>query len=123
MIKKYLTRAISILIILFFFVGCVSSTTMRVNVIELNGRPVFDANVLVDGEHIGVTPNASIDVSNFILSEYELIVAKEGYYTVRKNATKEVKPANVVLGVIFWFPFLWVYGPKAQQSVVLTPEI
>jgi hypothetical protein len=123
MIKGLFIKAISFLMILVLFSGCVSTTMMKVNAIEPTGKPVDNATVLVNGENIGQTPNASTEVSNFVGTDTEITVSKDGYYTARTGAVKEVKMANVVLGVLLnvW-AFLWVSGPKAQQSVVLTPE-
>jgi hypothetical protein len=123
MVKGLLIKAIGIVMILVLFSGCVSTTMMRVNAIEPTGKPVDNATVLVNGENIGQTPNASSKVSNFVGADTEITVSKDGYYTARTDAVKEVKAANVVLGILLnIFAFLWVSGPKAHQNVVLTPE-
>jgi uncharacterized membrane protein len=123
MVKRLLIKVTSFLMILVLFSGCVSTTMMRVNAVEPNGKPVDNATVLVNGENIGQTPNASTKVSNFVGSDTEITVSKDGYYTARTEAVEEVKAANVILGIsLNIFAFLWVSGPKAQQNVVLTPE-
>jgi hypothetical protein len=123
MLKGFFVKAASGLMVLVFFSGCVSTTMMRVNATEPTGRPVDNAIVLVNGENIGKTPGARTKVSNFVGTETEIIVSKEGYYTTRTEAVQEVKAANVVLGVLInVFAFLWVSGPRSQQNVVLMPE-
>jgi hypothetical protein len=121
--KGLLIKVIGFLMILVLFSGCVSTTMMRVNAIEPTGKPVDNATVLVNGELIGQTPNASTKVSNFFEADTEITVSKDGYYTTRTEAVKEVKTANVVLGILIniW-AFLWVSGPKAHQNVILIPE-
>ena len=123
MIKMLFTRAVSVLMIVIFFGGCVSTTKMHINTTDLNGKPVEDATVFIDGVFIGQTPNASKRVSNFNGKDTQIIVAKEGYSTVRTAADKEVKAANLVFGVLLnFFAWFWIYGPKEQQNVILTSE-
>jgi uncharacterized membrane protein len=123
MIKGLLIKGINFLLILVLFSGCVSTTMMRVTAVEPTGKPVDNATVLVNGENIGQTPNARTKVSNFLGADTEITVSKNGYYTARKEAVKEVKMPNIVLGILLnTFALLWVSGPKAQQNVVLTPE-
>jgi len=124
MLKCFLVKIMSIIMILILFNGCVSSTMMTVYATEPNGRPVNGATVLINGENIGQTPNASKKVSNFIGSDTQITVSKDGYYIVRTEAVKEAKVANIVLGIFLnLFALLWVSGPKAQQNVVISPEI
>jgi len=123
MLKNLFLKTISIFMILVLFGSCVSSTMMTVYATEPNGRPVNDATVLVNGENIGQTPSASAKVSNFVGSDTQITVSKEGYYTVKTEAVKEVKAANVVIGLLLnIFAFLWVSDPKAQQNVVISPD-
>jgi hypothetical protein len=124
MLRGFFVKAISVFMILVLFSGCVSSTMMTVYVTEPNGRPVNEATVLVNGENIGQTPNASTKVSNFISANTEITVSKEGYYTVKTEAVKEEKVTNIVIGLLLniW-AFLWVYGPKTQQNVIIRPEV
>ena len=121
--KGLFIKTIGVLLILVFFGGCAVSTKMTVNAIEPNGRPIDDAMVVVDGKNIGQTPHASKRVSNFVGSTPEIIVSKDGYAVVTTEAVKEVKPANVVLGVMLnFFSWMWVYGPKSQQNIILVPD-
>ena len=122
-LKGFAAKTISILLIPVFFAGCASSTKMTVNVFEPNGSPVVDATVFVDGEVIGQTPNARVKVSNFVGNNFEITVLKDGYETVKTAPVKEVKQTNVVSGILLnFFAWLWVYGPKSNQSIILTPE-
>jgi len=123
--KSLMVKAVSIMMILILFGGCVTSTKMKVYVTEADGKPVDDAVVLVNGENIGQTPNARAKVSNFVGTNTQITVMKDGYSTVRTEAVKDAKAANIVLGILIplnFFAFLWCAGPKAQQEVILTPE-
>jgi len=121
--KGLFVKAISVLLILVFMGGCAVSTKMTVNTITSDGKPITDAVVMVDGINIGQTPNASKRVSNFVGTTPEIMVSKDGFETVKTEAVKEVKATNVVLGIMLnFFSWLWVYGPKPQQNIVLTPE-
>ncbi|MCL2269938.1 MAG: hypothetical protein FWC24_01210 [Treponema sp.] len=122
--KGLFVKTLGILLILGFFSGCALSTKMTVNALEPNGKPVNDAVVMVDGINIGQTPNARKKVSNFVGTTPEIIIVKDGYEVVRTEAVKEVKAANLITGIFLlnvpaWF---WVYGPKSQQNIILTPE-
>ena len=122
MLKSFFVKAAGILMISVCIGSCASTTVMKVNAIDPNGIPIDNATVLVNGENIGQTPNASTKVSNFVGTETEITVLKEGYYTTRAEAVHKVKPKNMVLGFLLnAFAFLWVVGPKTQQNVVLTP--
>ena len=124
MLKRFFGKAIGILMVFVLFGSCASTTTMRVNATDPDGRPIDDATVLVNGENIGQTPNASVEVSNFVGTEAEITVSKEGYYPTRTEAVRRVKPKNIIWGTLLnAFAFLWVAGPKTQQNVVLTPEV
>lgn len=64
-----------------------------------------------------------ISLSNAIWEDPDIILRKEGYKDVRSVLRKEVKPVNLVCGLLFWWPsLLWYYGPKANQNFFLTPE-
>jgi hypothetical protein len=121
MIKKGFVKAIGVLMILVLFSSC--TTMMRVNVIERTGKPVDNATVLVNDENIGQTPNAGTSVSNFVGSDTVITVLKDGYYTARKEADKEIKVGPAIVGwLLLWPVLLWAYGPKAQQNIILTSE-
>ena len=113
-------RATSALIIVVLFSGC--TTMMRVNAVDPNGEQIYNARVLIDGEFIGETPDASTRISNFVLNQTDIRVAKDGYNSRTVEPSKEIKVAPLVLGILgLAIPFLWVWGPKPQQTVVLTP--
>jgi len=124
MLKGSFIKVISILMVLVIFNSCVMSTKMVVNVMDTNGVPVNNANVFVDGKSAGQTPGANVKASNFVSAKNEITVSKEGYSTTRVQPVKQVKIANVLCGILLLnvFAWLWVYGPKAQQNVVLSPE-
>jgi hypothetical protein len=124
-LKSVSVKAIGILMILSVFGGCVSSTKMNIMALDVNGNPVNDATVMINGEVIGQTPNAQITASNFAGKGYDIIVTKDGYQTVRTEAVKEVKASNIMFGIfLFSIPaWFWIYGPKAQQIVELSPEL
>ena len=124
MLVKIFVKAISVVMILSFFSACATSTMVTVFTNEANGKPVNDATVSLNGQIVGQTPNVRVRVSNFVGTNSELTVSKEGYDTVRTEVVKEVKSKNVVLGILMnFFAWLWVYGPKPNQEVVLTPVI
>jgi len=124
MMKRLFTRAISILLIIAFMNGCAATTKMTVNVMSSDGKPVTDAVVMVDGINIGQTPNAMTKVSNFFGSKPEIMVIKEGFEPVKTEAAKEVKAVNIVLGIVMLnvFSWMWVYGPKSQQNIILAEQ-
>jgi hypothetical protein len=113
-------RIISALMIVVLFSGC--TTMMRVNAVDPNGEQIYDARVLIDGEYIGETPEATAIVSNFIAESPEIRVTKDGYNSRSIEPNKEIKIPALIAGVFVWVPLLWVWGPKAQQTVVLTPS-
>jgi hypothetical protein len=95
--------------------GCVTATNVR---FEAN---VKDATVAIDGKKVGATP-AQESLSNAIWEDPDVIVSKEGYKTLRTKLSKEVKPVNLICGIIlFWPSLLWCYGPKAEQYFELIP--
>jgi hypothetical protein len=109
--------------ILTLFGGCISTTKVTINAVDLNGKPVDGANVMINGKNIGLTPNASTKTSNFMGTDVEITVSKAGYYTARTEANKDLVVGNVILGFcINPFALLWVFGPKKNQNVVITPE-
>jgi len=103
-----------------FFGSC--TTMMTVNAVDPNGRPIKSATVIVDGENIGKTPEASKSVTNFIGETPSIRVTAEGYQTRTVEATKELKIGPLIGGFFTGAVlFLWVWGPKAEQNVILTP--
>ena len=100
--------------------GC--TTLVRVNAVDPNGEQIYDARVLLDGEFIGETPDATVEVSNFIGETPEIRVTKDGYNSRSIEPKKEIKMPALIAGIFVWVPLLWVWGPKARQTVVLTPS-
>ena len=113
-------KATSALMVVVLFNGC--TTMMRVNAVDPNGEQIYDARVLIDGEYIGETPDATTQVSNFVGESPEIKVIKNGYNSRSIEPNKELKVPALIAGIFVWVPLLWVWGPKAQQTVVLTPS-
>lgn len=119
---KLIVRAIGVIMIAAIFGACVTSTMVTVYANDPDGMPVNDATVKLDGEVIGQTPNAQVKISNFVGNYPELTVSKAGYETVKTEVEREVKAPNVVLGIMLnFFAWLFVYGPKPNQEIVLAP--
>ncbi|AEE17597.1 PEGA domain-containing protein [Treponema brennaborense] len=96
--------------------GCVSGTNVRF-VSDVPGAQVY-----VDGELVGTTPTA-VKLSNAVWESPDVLIVKEGYKDTYTELKKEVKPVNLVCGLLLWWPsLLYVYGPKQNQSYVLTPS-
>jgi len=99
--------------------ACSMSTRMNVSVTDFEGNTIEGANVLVDGRSIGQTPDASIEVSNRLGDLPMIRVWKDGYRPVNTQATGEIKISQAVTGVFFLIPLFWVYGPKAEQNILM----
>ncbi len=83
---------------------------------------VEGADVYVDGEHIGKTP-VTEKIGNGIWNWPDITVKKAGYKSIKDvQLKKEVKVPTLVLGILFEYPLLWVYGPCPQQYFVLEEE-
>jgi len=104
---------------IFVLAGC--STMMTVNAVDQQGMPVQGANVMVDGEHIGQTPEATISVSNFVGRTPLISVTAEGFVPRSVEAVRELKVGPLIGGTIVWPLWLWMWGPRSQQNVVLIP--
>ena len=118
--REFWVRTISVLMILIFFSAC--STMMTVNAIDPVGRPIHDATVLVDGQFIGLTPDTSIRVSNFIATSTDIRIIAEGYHPRTAEPVRELKVGAFIAGIFIWPVLLWVWGPRAQQNIFLTPQ-
>jgi len=114
------TKIMGMTLILVFismsFTGCVTST----NVLISSDEP--GATIMIDGEKVGTTP-IKVKMSNAIWEDPDVLIKKEGFKDLNVGVKKEVKPVNLVCGIIIWWPsLLWVYGPKKNQSYILIPE-
>ena len=104
-----------------FLSSCVASSRVTFNVHNSKGKPI-NAQVFVDGEMIGNAP-AGTKMSNGIWNDPEVQVNHDGYRPYRGGVVNEVKAANIVLGLtINYFAWLWCYGPKKQQYVILEEQ-
>lgn len=114
------TKFIGILLLIvtvgMTFTGCVTSTNVRFTSDEPG------ATIMIDGENVGTTPT-QVKMSNAIWEDPDVLIKKEGFKDLNVGVKKEVKPVNLICGIIIWWPsLLWVYGPKQNQSYVLVPE-
>ena len=120
---SFFVRVIGILMILVMLVGC--STTMHVNAVDTRGNMIDGASVMVDDQFIGNTPGARTRVSNAVWETTQIRVTKDGFHTAVVDARQQIKVPNLVAGILLsWtvvglIPLLWVWGPRAQQHVVL----
>gem|GEM_PF-867734 len=94
--------------------GCVSAT----NVTFESNPP--GAAVYVDGRPIGETP-ATERISNGIWSDPAIRMELDGHEPESGSLDKELKVANLIIGIFFWPALLWVYGPDAEQYARLYP--
>ena len=123
MFIKYFVKVVCVIMILVLFGSCATSTMVKIYTTEENGKPINDATVTLNGQVVGQTPNAQMRISNFAGTNPQFTIYKEGYNVVRKELVKEVKPRNVIFGLLMnVFAWLWVYGPKPYQEIIMTPE-
>ena len=115
--EKTKIMIITVSVLLFFtFTGCVSSTMVTFS------TDVEDAEVYVDGSFIGTTP-ASVKLSNAIWNDPVITIKKDGYKIMNTQVKKEIKGANVALGLTINLPaWLWCYGPSKFQNFLLIPN-
>lgn len=113
--KKIASRICLLCCFIVMLVSCVTSTLVTFN------TSVPGADVYVDGEHIGKTPTEK-KMSNGVWEDAKIIIKKEGYQDLHTNVQKDIKPVNLIIGLLLWWPsLLWVHGPKSQQNYLLTP--
>jgi hypothetical protein len=87
---------------------------MKIQVRSITGEIINGAEVFINNEYIGKTPNISKRVSTAIWKKYYIKVKCEGYSEKEIEAVKE--PKILMLGS------LWSYGPKELQVVTLTKK-
>jgi hypothetical protein len=77
------------------------------------------ADVFINGEKVGKTPTV-VELSDFIFSNYDVVIEKEGYTPYYGSIRKEFKTGRFIWGFfgggITW---PWVYGPKPYQTFYL----
>ena len=114
--KKIGLSVIAGIMLIVFCTGCVTSTRVRIN------SDVEGAEVYIDGQKVGTTPT-EIALSNAVWEDPDVVLKKDGYKDLHTNVNKEVKPVNLVCGLLLWWPsLLWVYGPKQNQNYMMIPE-
>jgi hypothetical protein len=93
---------------------------MHIQVLNDKGELLENAEVFVNGVPVGRTPNAIAEVSGAVWKSYTIKVRRDGYNEVAFSAVKELKWFMIFIGVFFlWFLWLWAYGAKELQAVVM----
>lgn len=97
---------------------------MQIQALNDKGALLDDVEVFVNGVPIGRTPNAVVSVSGALWKSYIIKLKCEGYHDVQITAEKELKWVMIVLGFcLFWLPWLWAYGAKELQTVVMHKKV
>ena len=109
---KGVTGKIVCLTVLVFFV--LTSCTTLVH-IDTN----VPADITIDGRPLGKTP-VQKELSDFVLSTYEVVLTADGYIPYRGELRKEFKIGAFVAGWFFLYPlWFWIYGPAPYQYFTL----
>lgn len=114
--KAKLIRYSLLLITMVAVIGCATTTRVLIQ------TDTSEAKVYIDGDYIGDTKgengNASIQVratnktSTFVKIE-------KGDRSITSIFLTELKPINLVGGILFVIPFVWLTGPIALQTINL----
>ena len=79
------------------------------------------AHVWVNGQDLGVTPTRG-DFSYTAFSNFEVILAKDGYEQYRGHLAEDVEVGKLIIGIVCCWPaLLWVQGPIDHQMFSLIP--
>ena len=78
--------------------------------------------VYVDGQHVGRTPNAQIELSNGVWNEPYCYFIEDDGRRGTCSIQKEIKVAPLIIGLFILPVLLWCYGPKSSQVVFNLPE-
>lgn len=106
---------IILVIVSFLFSSCVSATNVTFYT-EPEGAEVY-----VDDESLGESPTSK-RMTNGVWADPRVRVEAEGYKPRSTRVDKELKAANLVLGLLLWWPaLLWVHGPEPRQRIELAP--
>ncbi len=104
-----------LVLVSFLFSSCVSATN-----VTFYTDPA-GAEVYVDNRPVGESPTSK-RMTNGVWADPRVRVEAEGYKSRSTRVDKEVKVANLVLGLLLWWPaLLWVHGPKPNQRIALSP--
>ncbi|NBB90265.1 MAG: PEGA domain-containing protein [Spirochaetes bacterium] len=104
-----------LVIVSFLFSSCVSATNVTFYT-EPEGAQVY-----VDDQYLGESP-ASKRMTNGVWADSRVHVEAEGYKSSYTRVDKEIKAANLALGLLIWWPaLLWVHGPEPRQRIELAP--
>ena len=104
-----------LVIVSFLFSSCVSATNVTFYT-EPEGAEVY-----VDNESLGDSPTSK-RMTNGVWADPRVRVEAEGYKPRSTRVDKELKAANLALGLLIWWPaLLWVHGPEQRQRIELVP--
>jgi len=92
---------------LVLFTSCATTVNFQAN--------AADAELSIDGEPQGRIP-VRMEMSNLVFNPYEVELTAPGYLPYHGKVEKEVKALALVGGLFLYLvPWLWAYGPKANQ--------
>jgi hypothetical protein len=96
---------------------------MIIQVKSETGEDINGAEVYVNGEWIGRTPNVVMETSSAVWKHYFIKVKCDGYNEIEVEAVKEPKFGIIIVGFFFlWWLWLWSYGPKSRQKITLSKK-
>jgi hypothetical protein len=112
--RKKMKRVIAASVVLILIMSS-CATLVRIE------TDVPDAKVKLDGQTIGTTP-VEKSLSDGIWENYDIVIEKDGYRTLRTRLNKEFKVGTFIGGLIIWPLLLWVYGPEPIQFFELEKQ-
>lgn len=113
--KRFLNIFLVSLVVLVVFSSCV--TPVRID----SNAP--GADVFINGKPVGKTPTI-VELSDFVFSNYEIVLEKDGYTPYYGSIRKEFKTGRFIWGGLLggFIPWFWVYGPEPYQTFYLNEE-
>ncbi|TGK29473.1 hypothetical protein EHQ12_17345 [Leptospira gomenensis] len=97
-------------------VHCAPSTMVKVNT-EPAGLEVY-----YQGMKVGKAP-VDVEMSNIIFEKHVLEIRKDKKILRTVPVITEVKSINIIGGICFLVPFIWVSGPKSYQNITIDDAI
>ena len=111
-----LKKIVPMFLIVVFLSSCVTSTNVMFRT-DKDG-----ATVKIDGQVVGTTP-VRVGLSNAVWEDPDILVQQTGYKDYYGKLRKEIKPVNLIFGLLLWFPsLLWCYGPDSDQYIALMSD-